>query len=385
MKSEATAGAFTRDAFRTFVDGAIAPEAGEWDRDGHTPDAVLARVAARGYLGMLTPSDLGGGGVHATTFVALHEEMGRGCSSIRSLLTVHEMVSFAIRRWGSPAQRTQWLPSLASGNTIAAFALSEPEAGSDAAAIETSATIDRDDYLLHGTKQWITYGQVAGLFLVVAQANGKPIALLVERGAPGLEVVPLPGVTGTRASMLATLRFTGCRVSRSARVGGEGFGLGVALSALELGRLSVAAGSTGIIQACLDASARYAAQRRQFGRAIGEQQLVRRLLADMAVDAHAARLLCLHAAQRYDAGDPHAIDAILVAKYFASTAAVRAATSAVQIHGANGCTDRFPVDRFLRDARVMEIIEGSTQVLQDVIGRDTMRSVPAVSGREERG
>ncbi len=236
---------------------------------------------------------------------------------------------------------------------------------------------DGDDYVLHGTKKWTTYGQVADLFLVFARTEGKPVAFLVERGAPGLEVRPLRGVTGTRASMLAELRFDGCRVPKASRVAGPGFGIGVALSALEVGRFSVASGCVGIIQACLDASLAYASTREQFGARIREHQLVQRMVTNMATDLRAARLLCRHAAELRDAGDPSAAGEIFVAKYFASTAATRAALDAVQIHGANGCTEEFPVERYLRDTRVMEIIEGSTQIQQVTIANDEYRRFDA--------
>jgi alkylation response protein AidB-like acyl-CoA dehydrogenase len=368
----------TREAYRAFVDREIVPFAGAWDRDGRTPPAIVEALASRGYLDT-APRD--GGPREATALVPLHEEIGRGCSSLRSLLTVHGMVTHVLWRWGTRAQAEPWLPRLARGETIAAFALSEREAGSDAAAVTTEAALDGDSYVLQGHKKWITYGQIAGVFLVVARSARGPLVLLVERDTPGLAVTPLQGITGTRASLLAQLHFDGCRVPVSARIGGAGFGLGIALSALELGRLSVAAGCAGIIQACLEASTRYASVRRQFGAPIGEHQLVQRLIADMATDARAARLLCERAATLHDARDPGAAHEIFIAKYFASTAATRAAASAVQIHGANGCTDAYPVDRFLRDARVMEIIEGSTQVLQAEIGRGELAaSAPEASG-----
>lgn len=364
----------TREGFRAFVDREVVPFAGEWDRAERTPPEVIRRVAEAGYLGALLPREVGGAGMDTATFGVLNEEMGRGCSSVRSLLTVHSMVSFAVHRWGSRAQKERWLGPLARGETVGAFALSEPGAGSDVNGIETEAVPDGDGYRLHGRKKWTTYGQVAGLFLVFAKVEGKPIALLVERDTPGFTVQPLRGVTGTRASMLAELHFDGCRVPRANRIGGPGFGTGVALSALEVGRFSVASGCVGIIQACLDASLAYASGRVQFGAPIREHQLVQRMVTNMATDLRAARLLCRHAAELRDAGDPSAPGEIFVAKYFASTAATRAALDAVQIHGANGITEEFPVERYLRDTRVMEVIEGSTQIQQVTIARNEFRA-----------
>jgi alkylation response protein AidB-like acyl-CoA dehydrogenase len=309
------------------------------------------------------------------SFGLLNEELGRGCSSLRSLLTVHSMASHAVLRWGSRAQKKRWLAPLARGEAIGAFALSEPDVGSDAAAVETTATADGDTYVLEGTKKWTTYGQIADVYLLFAKTEGKPVAFLLERGTPGFTVQPLHGVTGTRASMLAELRLDGCRVPKEARLGGAGFGLAIAVATLEVGRYSVACGSAGIIRACLDASLRYAAERRQFGAPIGEHQLVQRMLANTAADWRAAHWLCLRAGWLRDQGDPAAAHETFVAKYFASTAATRAALDAVQFHGANGITEAYPVERYLRDSRVMEIIEGSTQIQQVAIARAELEAL----------
>lgn len=346
----------------------MAPFAGQWDRDGRTPRPVVERMAEAGFLGAAVPAELGGTGMDAVTFGLLNEELGRGCSSIRSLVTVHSMACHAVVRWGSRAQKEAWLPRLARGELLGAFGLSEPGVGSDAGAIETTADLDGGAYVLRGTKKWTTYGQIADVLLCFAKTEGKPLALLVDLRAPGVAVTPL-SVSGTRASMLAQIAFDGVRVPRENRLAGPGFGLAVALSVLELGRYSVACGCVGIIRACLDAAAGYAATRVQGGAAIGEHQLVQAMLAGMATDYRAARLLCLHAGWLRDQGDPQAGREVFHAKYFASTAATRAALAAVQVHGANGLTDAYPVERYLRDSRVMEIIEGSTQIQQATIGR----------------
>jgi glutaryl-CoA dehydrogenase (non-decarboxylating) len=363
-----------RAAFAAFADREVAPHAGEWDRAAATPRSVIDRMAAEGYLGAVIPREHGGAGMDWVTFGLLNEELGRACSSIRSLVTVHSMASWAVLRWGSRPQKERWLPRLARGETIGAFALSEPEVGSDASAVETTATADGDHYVLHGTKKWTTYGQIADLFLVFAKTEGKPLAFLVERDTPGFEVRPLRGITGTRASMLAELRFDGARVPKESRVAGPGFGLAVAMSVLEIGRYSVACGCAGIARASLDASLAYASTRVQYGAPIGEHQLVQRMLANMAAEWRAAHWLCLRAGWLRDVGDAAAGPETFVAKYFASTAATRAALDAVQIHGANGCSEEYPVERYLRDSRVMEIIEGSTQIQQVAIARDELRA-----------
>lgn len=356
-----------RRRFAAWVDREVVPSAGAWDRAAATPRPVIERMAAEGFLGAVVPAEFGGG-MDAVTFGLLNEELGRGCSSVRSLVTVHSMACHAVARWGSRGQKEAWLPRMARGEVLGAFGLSEPNVGSDAAAIETTAELDGDAYVLRGVKKWTTYGQIADVLLCFARADGKPLALLVDLHAPGVSVEPLT-VHGTRASMVAQITFDGARVPKENRLGGPGFGLAVALSVLELGRYSVACGCVGIVRACLDASAAYAATRVQGGSVIGEHQLVQQMLAEMATDWRAARLLCLHAGWLRDEGLPDAGREVFHAKYFASRAATRAALAAVQIHGANGLTDDYPAERLLRDSRVMEIIEGSTQIQQVTLGR----------------
>jgi glutaryl-CoA dehydrogenase (non-decarboxylating) len=357
-----------REEFRAFVDAEIAPHAGRWDREGAIPRELVDRLRERGYLGSNVPADHGGLGRDNLTYGLLTEEIGRGCSSVRSLLTVHDMVAHAIGRWGSPGQRERYLPALARGEILGALALSEPNAGSDAKGVETVARDDGDAWVLDGRKKWTTFGQIAGLFLVLAKLEDKPTAFLVEREMPGVTVKPLAGITGTRASMLAEVFFDGCRVPKENLIGRPGFGVSAVIStALDHGRYSVAWGAVGLGQACLDASRAYAAERRQFGVPIAEHQLVRRMITNMIAEVRAARLLCLRAGWLRDTRDPGATGEIWVAKYYASTMATRAALDAVQIHGANGCSEDYPVERYLRDSRVLEIIEGSTQIQQITI------------------
>lgn len=358
-----------RAGFARWVAREVAPFAGEWDREARTPASVVRAMADEGFLAAAVPAEFGGAGMDAVTFGLLNEELGRGCSSIRSLVTVHSMACHALARWGSRAQMERWLPRMARGEVIGAFGLSEPAVGSDAAAVQTTAQPDGDGFVLRGTKTWTTYGQLADVLLTFARTpEGKPVAFLVGLHAPGVSVQPL-NVSGTRASMVARITLDAVRVSRDDRVAGPGFGLGVAVSVLELGRYSVACGCVGIIRACLDAAAAHAARRVQFGVPIGEHQLVQAMLANMATEYRAARLLCLRAGWLRDQGDPEAAREVFHAKYFASTAATRAALDAVQVHGASGLTDAHPVERYLRDSRVMEIIEGSTQIQQATIGR----------------
>lgn len=356
-----------RSEVRDFVARKIAPHAGQWDHEEAIPREIVERLKERGWLGSMVPAENGGKGLDMIAYGVLTEEIGRGCSSTRSLLTVHDMVCQGILRWGSRSQKESWLPRLARGEILGAFALSEPEAGSDANGIRTTATAVDGGFVLDGTKKWITFGQIADLFLLFAQLDGKPTAFLVERG-PGFSAVPIRGMLGTRASMLAELKLEGVRTENM--VGRPGFGIShVVGAALEQGRYSVACGAVGIAQACLDACLAYTRERRQFGQPLFEHQLVRALLSDMITNVRAARLLCMRAGYLRDAGDPGSSAETMVAKYFASTAAARIAADAVQIHGGNGCHEDFAVSRFFRDAKVMEIIEGSTQIQQSAIAR----------------
>lgn len=357
-----------RAAFRAFVEEEIIPEANYYDQQEYTPPELITKVAQQGYLGALVAGEGGGAGMDMITFGLLNEEIGRGCSSIRSLLTVHSMVTFALLRWGSKQQKACWIPRLAAGEVIGAFGLSEPNAGSDAASVETTARLCGDAYILNGQKKWITYGQIANLFLIFAQCDGKVSAFLVEKNTPGLSTKPISGMLGTRASMLAELHLSECRIPKENLIGGRGFGLAtVATSALDIGRYSVAWGCVGIARACLEASLEYTSVRKQFGCYLKDHQLIQQMITEMMVSVKAARLLCYQAGYLKDTGDPGTIMETWVAKYFASTIAVKAANDAVQIHGANGCSNDYPVQRYLRDARIMEIIEGSTQIQQMTI------------------
>jgi alkylation response protein AidB-like acyl-CoA dehydrogenase len=363
-----------RAEFRAFASAEVAPHADRFDREEAIDLDLVRQLAARGYLGSLLPAEHAGGergGRDMITYGLLTEELGRACSSVRSLLTVHDMVAHGIQRWGSPAQRERWLPRMARGEVIGALALSEPEAGSDASGVRTEAVPEpegADGFVLTGSKKWISFGQIADLFLVIARCQAKPTAFLVERGTPGLAIAPIRGLLGTRASMLAELTFDGCRLPKESLIGRIGFGVShVAAAALELGRYSVAWGSVGIGQACLDASQSYAASRQQFGKPLSDHQLIRAMLTEMIVNVRAARLLCCRAGYLKEIGDPGAFMEIMAAKYFASTMATRVAADAVQIHGANGIGADYPVGRYLRDSRVMEIIEGSTQIQQITI------------------
>lgn len=355
--------------FRAFAQAHIAPFAPQWDREERVSTEIIERLRRAGYLGAMHPRHQSGP-MDAVTYGLLTEEIARACSSVRSLLTVHDMVALGIWRWGSRDLKAEFGDAVADGELLCALALSEPETGSDAAAVATEAELVGDEYVLTGRKKWITFGQIAGLFLVLARCQGQLAAFVVPASVPGIERIPMTGIVGTRASLLAELRLEHCRIPRRYLVGKVGFGFShVVSTVLDHGRYSVAWGCVGIAQACLDASLDYTAERRQFGVAIREHQLVQRRLTEMIANTRAARLLCYHAGHLREVADAGAMAETMVAKYFASQVAVKAANDAVQLHGANGLTEEYSVARYLRDAKVMEVIEGSTEIQQITIPR----------------
>lgn len=357
--------ALDKATFRAFVDKEIFPYADEFDRQQSIPLTLIEKIGKEGYLGLNLPARNSGSGKDMITLGLLHEEVGRACSSVRSLLTVHGMVAQSILRWGDQLLKERWLSRLATGEIIGAYGLTEPNVGSDAQSVESQAMAFREFYVLNGQKKWISFGQIADLFLIFARCEGKPTAFLVERDTPGFSIKPISGMLGTRASMLAELHFNDCRVPKENVVGREGFGFSHILPmTLDFGRYSVAWGCVGIAQACLDACVRYTGERKQFGAYLKDHQLIRQMITDMITNIKAARLLCYQAGYYKDAGDPRTLTETLIAKYFASTMVTRVANNAVQIHGAHGCSSEYSVQRYLRDAKVMEIIEGSTQLLE---------------------
>lgn len=371
-----TASGHDRDSVQRLVAEHIAPRAGSFEASGSIPEDVLARVSAARLWAPFLPRRLGGDDLAWADLGPVHEEVGRGCSSVRSLLTVQTMVAWAIWRWGSELQQRRWCPELASGAALGSFCLSEPGAGSETSDIAATATRCDDGWALHGVKRWITGGQRADVLLVFARVEGSIAAFIVPTDAPGVSRAPITDVMGTRGSMLAEITLDDVQVGPDAQLGPTGFVGGMLLTgALDLGRYSVACGSVGIVQASLDASAAYTAARIVGGSPLSERQLVRAKVSDMVTDVHAARLLCERAGRLKDADSPDTIMATWVAKYFASTAAARHASAAVQVHGAAGCSESHPVARLLRDAQVMEIIEGSNEIQQLTIADEAYRGV----------
>lgn len=365
-----------QEEFRKFVDEEVKPYAAQNDKNENMPGELVKKVAEKGYLGSMLPKEYNGMGIDNITLGLLNEEVGRGCSSVRSLLTVHGMVALAILRWGTKEQRDNYLPRLASGEIIGAFALTEPNVGSDAKSIETIAQLENGQYILNGRKKWITMGQMADVYLVFARCEGKPTAFLVERNSPGFSINPIKGLIGARASMIAELIFDGCIIPQENLVGRVGTGLShVALPCLDYGRYTIALGCVGLAQACLEDSVRYSRKRKQFGGPLRENQLIQKMISEMVVNVKAARYLCYSAGYLREIGDPESIMETWAAKYFASTMVNKVASDAVQIHGANGCHEGYPVERYYRDARINEIIEGTTQMHEVLIATNAFRTI----------
>lgn len=364
-----------QEKFREFVSAEIAEGAKQFDQEEKIPDEVIKKISEKGYLGSMISRKYGGMEWDSITIGLLNEEFGKACSSVRSILTVHGMVALAIQRWGRDEQKDYWLPRMAKGEVIGAFGLTEPQVGSDAKSVETTAVKTDGKYILNGTKKWITMGQIADLFLIFAQCEGKVTAFLVPRDAPGLLIKPLGGLIGMRASMTTELKMEDCSIDEVNIIGKIGTGLShIALSSLDYGRYTVACGCIGIAQACLEQSIRYSRDRIQFGKPLRKYQAIQKMITEMVVNTDAARLLCQKAGYLRDIGDPDSIMQVWTAKYFASIMANKVANNAVQIHGANGCSREYPIERYLRDARIAEIIEGTTQMHEILISSNAVRN-----------
>ena len=350
---------------RAFCAREVVPHAREWDRAEELDRELVAKLAEVGFLA--------GWELDTVSYCLVMEELGKADSSVRGIVSVTVgLVGKTIRRWGTDAQRDEWIPRLGSGEVLGCYALTEPGSGSDPASLVTRAERDGADWLLSGQKIFITLGTWARIALVFARTGREGArgltCFLVPTDAEGFEARPIKGKLGLRAQDTGELFLDRVRVPDSARLGAEGEGFKVAMSALDDGRISLAAGCVGIAQGCLDASVGYAQERTQFGRPIAGFQLVQELLAEIAVETDAARLLTWKAASLADAGERHTLESS-IAKYYASEVSVRAANAAVQVHGGYGYVDEYPVGKYLRDARVTTLYEGTSQVQKLIIGR----------------
>ena len=350
-----------RRSAREFVDREIKPYVREWDRDETMDRGIVEKLAEVGFLA--------GWELDTVSYCLVMEELGRVDSSVRGIVSVNVgLVGKTILKWGTEEQQREWIPRLASGEALGCYALTEPGAGSDPSSIATRADRDRDGWTISGSKIFITLGTWAGLALVFARTGERITCFLVPTDSPGFSAHAIKGKLGLRAQDTGELTLDGVRVPAENVLGEEGGGMKVALSALDNGRISLAAGCVGIAQGCLEACLAYTKERQQFGRSIASFQLVQELLAEIAVETDAARLLTWRAALAADAGVRHTLESS-IAKYYASEASVRAANAAVQVHGGYGYIDEYPVGKYLRDARVTTLYEGTSQIQKLIIGR----------------
>ncbi len=363
-----------RETARAFTDNEIVERARENDRNEHFDLDLVQKIAAQGYLGAIVPREYGGAGLDYLTYGLIVEEVGRGDSAMRTVVSVQtSLVCSALVRWGTEEQKQHYLPKLCSGEWLWCFGLTEPDTGSDAANQRTRARKTDSGWVINGAKMFISMGNYAKLALVFAQtdpdkAHRGLACFLVDTDQPGYQPSAIHHKLGLRGSDTAEIALNDVEAPDDAMLGEIGDGFKVAMSSLDSGRYSVAAGCVGICQGCLDASVRYSKERQQFGRPIASFQLVQEMLADMALETDASRMLVWRAGYLKDTGKPNTTETS-VAKLYATEAAVKCANAAIQVHGGSGYVDDYPVERYLRDARVTTLYEGTSQIQKLIIGR----------------
>ena len=355
----------------------FAPHAARWDVEGDVPRSAVEKLGENGFLGMTVPEEWGGVGYDSRTITLVIEEIARVSAALAIMISVHNSVgAFPIVRYGTDEQKHRFLPRLVA-KELAAFSLSEPGAGSDAGAIQTRAVRDGDHYVLNGSKNWVTSGLRAGVIILFARSGDDRdhkglSAFIVERGTPGLTVGKAEDKMGLRGSDTVALALEDARIPADQRLGAEGEGFRIAMALLEGGRLGVAAQALGVLSAAFDEAARYAQQREAFGESLAKIQAIQMKLAEMERRHQCARLLIQRAAWLKDAGRPYRREASM-AKLYASEAATWVSHQAIQIHGGYGYVKEYPVERYYRDARVMEIYEGTSEIQRLVIARSLLK------------
>ncbi|SDS55195.1 Acyl-CoA dehydrogenase [Nocardioides scoriae] len=362
-----------REIAREFLDKEAVPHRVEWDRREAVDLAIVPKMAELGFFGLTIPEEYGGVGGDYVTYAIGMEELGRADSALRGIVSVSSgLVGKSILSFGTEEQKQELLPRLARAEILGCFGLTEPDIGSDAGNLTSKARRHGDDWVISGQKLFITNGTWADVALVFARTGGEGprgiSAFLVPTDSEGFEAREIKGKLGLRGQATAELFLTDVRVPASAMLGEEGQGFKIAMSSLDKGRIAVAAGCVGIVQGCLETAVDYARTRTQFGRPIGSFQLVQDMIADISLDADAARLLVWRAADLCDRGEKFGV-AASKAKLYASEAAVRAANHAIQVYGGSGYIDEYPAAKYLRDARVMTLYEGTSQIQKLLIGR----------------
>jgi alkylation response protein AidB-like acyl-CoA dehydrogenase len=364
-----------QETARDFVDKEIIPRARDNDRAARFDHELARRLGEMGYLGAPVAEEYGGRGLDYVSYGLIVEEVGRGDSSARTVVSVQtSLVCGSIERWGSEEQKRHWLPRLCSGEALACFGLSEPDAGSDPSSMRTRARFEDGRWLINGQKMWISLGNHAELALIFAQTDPEKrhrgiACFCIPTSSEGFSAQEIHGKLGLRASDTASIALDQVEVPEEALLGEVGHGFKIAMTALDSGRYSVAAGCVGVCEGCVQASVDYAKQREQFGVPIASFQLVQEMIADMVVRRDAARLLVRRAGILKDQGKPNTTETS-VAKLYATESAVECANLAIQVHGGSGYVDDYPVERYLRDARVTTLYEGTSQIQKLIIGRE---------------
>ena len=367
-----------RRSVRDFCERELRPIAAQIDQEARFPWEVAEKMGPLGYFGIQAPRELGGAGLDTISYAITIEEVSRVCAGIGLCLSVHNSVAlYPIVAFGSPEQQKRWVPPLAKGEKVGAFCLTEPNAGSDAGGIISTAVADGEEWLVNANKVFVTNGGIADICLIFANtAKGgdrKEVSVVVaERGAPGFVVGDLEDLCGMRANPVTSIRLYDCRVPKKNLLGKAGMGLRIGLAALDTGRIGIAAQALGIAQAALEEGVRYANQRQQFGVPLGRHQAIQMMIADMATQVDAARMMVYRAAWIKDSNQP-VTKASAQAKLFASEAACKVTDLALQIHGGYGYSKAYAVERYYRDARVTRIYEGTSEVHRMVIAREALR------------
>ncbi len=362
-----------QETARTFAREEMAPHAARWDAEKFFPEETLRAAAQLGFGGIYVRDDVGGSGLTRLDAALIMEELSAACPSTAAYISIHNMAAWMIDGFGDDAQRRRFLPKLCAMEHFASYCLTEPSAGSDAAALRTRAVLEGDHYVLNGTKAFISGGGRSDIYVAMVRTGGEGAggitAVVVEKGTPGLSFGKQEEKLGWNSQPTAAVIFENCRVPVANRLGPEGHGFKIAMMGLDGGRINIGACSLGGARACLEAASRYAIERKQFGKPLADFQTTQFKLADMATELEAARLLIHKAAALLDAKSPDATQASAMAKRFATDAGFRIVNEALQLHGGYGYLKDFPIERYLRDLRVHQILEGTNEIMRIVISR----------------
>jgi alkylation response protein AidB-like acyl-CoA dehydrogenase len=366
-----------QDAARSFSDAEFAPNAARWDEEKIFPVETLRQAAGLGFAGMYVKDDVGGAGLGRLDAAIVFEQLARGCVSTAAFLSIHNMSSWMIDRYGADALRKKYLPRLVTMELIASYCLTEPGSGSDAASLRTKAELKGDHYVLNGSKAFISGGGTSDVYVVMARTGGpgaKGIsAIVVDKGTPGLSYGAQEKKLGWNSQPTAMLQFDDCKVPAENRIGAEGEGFRVAMAGLDGGRVNIGACSLGGAAFAFDTAKTYMETRRQFDQPLKDFQALQFKIADMATEIEAARLMVYRAAAALDARDPHAVKYCAMAKRFATDACFHAANEALQLHGGYGYLKDYPIERIVRDLRVHQILEGTNEIMRVIVSREIFR------------